>query len=465
MKKIQWGALLIILFLVAMVFTACANELGGNICTVTYLSRDGRTVLDTIQVEKGENAPYWEPLPEEGYEFVNWYEDKEQTRLFDFKGEPITKSKNIYAGFAKTGTVDTRRWAISGEGQGDVLLASRSGTVIADIHLLKKAVTKNEFTIRLDLYEGDEFRFVAEGDATHQRGIGYVASFDRTLQINNKEQEVFLEKSDGGESDKQGNIVVKYSGNYTFKLKTYIEEDNYETGSDGGKFSVNKYDSITWEYNGPAAELDESYVDYYIKGKEITNGGDVYNDFTRMVRVGKTYTMSVFLRANDRIIFTSKRVSRKTGEEKVEEFVIVESMLNSKSRRLFSTGINSMMPLTDGLYKFVYNDETQILDVTVDESAKMEEYDDYYIEGNIAEGERENTTSGKTNRYRMLKQVDGTFIAENVKLSVGDEFIYGGCKRTVNKQPDIRRTYTIIHIMSEEKVFLTQRAKKRTEIL
>ena len=72
MKKIQWGALLIILFLVAMVFTACANELGGNICTVTYLSRDGRTVLDTIQVEKGENAPYWEPLPEEGYEFVNW---------------------------------------------------------------------------------------------------------------------------------------------------------------------------------------------------------------------------------------------------------------------------------------------------------------------------------------------------------------------------------------------------------
>ena len=61
MKKIQWGALLIILFLVAMVFTACANELGGNICTVTYLSRDGRTVLDTIQVEKGENAPYWEP--------------------------------------------------------------------------------------------------------------------------------------------------------------------------------------------------------------------------------------------------------------------------------------------------------------------------------------------------------------------------------------------------------------------
>ena len=426
MKKIQWGALLIILFLVAMVFTACANELGGNICTVTYLSRDGRTVLDTIQVEKGENAPYWEPLPEEGYEFVNWYEDKEQTRLFDFKGEPITKSKNIYAGFAKTGTVDTRRWAISGEGQGDVLLASRSGTVIADIHLLKKAVTKNEFTIRLDLYEGDEFRFVAEGDATHQRGIGYVASFDRTLQINNKEQEVFLEKSDGGESDKQGNIVVKYSGNYTFKLKTYIEEDNYETGSDGGKFSVNKYDSITWEYNGPAAELDESYVDYYIKGKEITNGGDVYNDFTRMVRVGKTYTMSVFLRANDRIIFTSKRVSRKTGEEKVEEFVIVESMLNSKSRRLFSTGINSMMPLTDGLYKFVYNDETQILDVTVDESAKMEEYDDYYIEGNIAEGERENTTSGKTNRYRMLKQVDGTFIAENVKLSVGDEFIIRG---------------------------------------
>ena len=113
---------------------------------------------------------------------TNWYEDKEQTRLFDFKGEPITKSKNIYAGFAKTGTVDTRRWAISGEGQGDVLLASRSGTVIADIHLLKKAVTKNEFTIRLDLYEGDEFRFVAEGDATHQRGIGYVASFDRTLQ-------------------------------------------------------------------------------------------------------------------------------------------------------------------------------------------------------------------------------------------------------------------------------------------
>lgn len=80
-------------------------------------------------------------------------------------------------------------------------------------------------------------------------------------------------------------------------MTTYPDEDYYDDNVNGGKVSISNYDSITWEYNGEAAELSDTITEFFIKGQYITQWGDMYNPATQMTRIGSTYTLTVYLKA------------------------------------------------------------------------------------------------------------------------------------------------------------------------
>ena len=425
MKKLKWIVMALVLVLGMAAFAACKpDEPETPVFTVTYY--DGTTVLKTEEVEEGGHATYWEPEAKEGMEFSDWYVDAGLNRVFDFEGEAITADRSLYAGYVAVGTDDTRTWAIVGSGQGDILSSSAWGTVITDVHMLEKTEGENEFTITLDLYEDDQFQFATDTSWMNQRGFGYIPLADRTMTVDGQEVTPFSGGGGIGETaDKQSNIIVDYPGNYTFTLTTYPDEDYYDDNVNNGQVSISNFDTITYEYNGPAAELSATVTEYYIKGQDITQWGNIYNPSTQMTRVGTTYTLSVYLAAGDQVMFISLNVDRETGES-TDGPNIVASSLDEASASLFTTAGNNMVPAADGLYTFTYDAATGELSVAFDETGTLAEYD-YYLDGAIGSstwGSYPNTDGDYT--YAFTEQPDGTYLLENVVLTEGDEIVLRG---------------------------------------
>lgn len=411
-------ALVLVLGMAA--FAACKqDEPETPVFTVTYY--DGTTVLKTEEVEKGSHATYWEPEAKEGMEFSDWYVDAGLNRVFDFEGEAITADRNLYAGYVAVGTDDTRTWAIVGSGQGDILSSSAWGTVITDVHALEKTEGENEFTITLDLYEDDQFQFATDTSWMNQRGFGYIPLADRTMTVDGEDVTPFSGGGGIGETaDKQSNIIVKYPGNYTFTLTTYPDEDYYDDNVNNGQVSISNFDTITYEYNGPAAELSATVTEFYIKGQNITQWGDMYNPATQMTRVGSTYTLTVYLKAGDQVMFTSLNVDRETGESTVGTTYINVTNLDEESASLFTAAGNNMTVNTSGEYTFTYDADSKTLSAALDEDATLVQAD-YYLDGSF--GGLSWNQSFYDPDYKFAAAGNDVYTLDGIELAAGDEIV------------------------------------------
>ena len=411
-------ALVLVLGMAA--FAACKqDEPETPVFTVTYY--DGTTVLKTEEVEEGSHATYWEPEAKEGMEFSDWYVDAGLNRVFDFEGEAITADRNLYAGYVAVGTDDTRTWAIVGSGQGDILSSSAWGTVITDVHALEKTEGENEFTITLDLYEDDQFQFATDTSWMNQRGFGYIPLADRTMTVDGEEVTPFSGGGGIGETaDKQSNIIVKYPGNYTFTLTTYPDEDYYDDNVNNGQVSISNFDTITYEYNGPAAELSSTVTEFYIKGQDITQWGDLYNPATQMTRVGSTYTLTVYLKAGDQVMFTSLNVDRETGESTVGTTYINVTNLDEESASLFTAAGNNMTVNTSGEYTFTYDADSKTLSAALDEDAAPLQAD-YYLDGSF--GGLSWNQSFYDPDYKFAAAGNDVYTLDGIELAAGDEIV------------------------------------------
>ena len=399
--------------------TCSGDEPETPVFTVTYY--DGTTVLKTEEVEKGGYATYWEPEAKEGMEFSDWYVDAGLNRVFDFEGESITADRNLYAGYVAVGTDDTRTWAIVGSGQGDILSSSAWGTVITDVHMLEKTEGENEFTITLDLYEDDQFQFATDTSWMNQRGFGYIPLADRTLTVDGEEVTPFSGGGGIGETaDKQSNIIVEYPGNYTFTLTTYPDEDYYDDNVNNGQVSISNFDTITYEYNGPAAELSSTVTEFYIKGQDITQWGDMYNPATQMTRVGSTYTLTVYLKAGDQVMFTSLNVDRETGESTVGTTYINVTNLDEESASLFTAAGNNMTVNTSGEYTFTYDADSKTLSAALDEDATLVQAD-YYLDGSF--GGLSWNQSFYDPDYKFAAAGNDVYTLDGIELAAGDEIV------------------------------------------
>ena len=420
MKKLKWIVMALVLVLGMAAFAACKpDEPETPVFTVTYY--DGTTVLKTEEVEEGSHATYWEPEAKEGMEFSDWYVDAGLNRVFDFEGEAITADRNLYAGYVAVGTDDTRTWAIVGSGQGDILSSSAWGTVITDVHALEKTEGENEFTITLDLYEDDQFQFATDTSWMNQRGFGYIPLADRTMTVDGEEVTPFSGGGGIGETaDKQSNIIVEYPGNYTFTLTTYPDEDYYDDNVNNGQVSISNFDTITYEYNGPAAELSSTVTEFYIKGQDITQWGDMYNPATQMTRVGSTYTLTVYLKAGDQVMFTSLNVDRETGESTVGTTYINVTNLDEESASLFTAAGNNMTVNTSGEYTFTYDADSKTLSAALDEDATLVEAD-YYLDGSF--GGLSWNQSFYDPDYKFAAAGNDVYTLDGIELAAGDEIV------------------------------------------
>ena len=420
MKKLKWIAMALVLVLGMAAFAACKqDEPETPVFTVTYY--DGTTVLKTEEVEEGGYATDWEPEAKEGMEFSDWYVDAGLNRVFDFEGEAITADRSLYAGYVAVGTDDTRTWAIVGSGQGDILSSSAWGTVITDVHALEKTEGENEFTITLDLYEDDQFQFATDTSWMNQRGFGYIPLADRTMTVDGEEVTPFSGGGGIGETaDKQSNIIVEYPGNYTFTLTTYPDEDYYDDNVNNGLISISNFDTITYEYNGPAAELSSTVTEFYIKGQDITQWGDMYNPATQMTRVGSTYTLTVYLKAGDQVMFTSLNVDRETGESTVGTTYINVTNLDEESASLFTAAGNNMTVNTSGEYTFTYDADSKTLSAALDEDAPPLQAD-YYLDGSF--GGLSWNQSFYDPDYKFAAAGNDVYTLDGIELAAGDEIV------------------------------------------
>lgn len=420
MKKLKWIVMALVLVLGMAAFAACKpDEPETPVFTVTYY--DGTTVLKTEEVEEGGHATDWEPEAKEGMEFSDWYVDAGLNRVFDFEGEAITADKSLYAGYVAVGTDDTRTWAIVGSGQGDILSSSAWGTVITDVHMLEKTEGENEFTITLDLYEDDQFQFATDTSWMNQRGFGYIPLADRTMTVDGEEVTPFSGGGGIGETaDKQSNIIVEYPGNYTFTLTTYPDEDYYDDNVNNGLVSISNFDTITYEYNGPAAELSSTVTEFYIKGQDITQWGDLYNPATQMTRVGSTYTLTVYLKAGDQVMFTSLNVDRETGESTVGTTYINVTNLDEESASLFTAAGNNMTVNTSGEYTFTYDADSKTLSAALNEDAAPLQAD-YYLDGSF--GGLSWNQSFYDPDYKFAAAGNDVYTLDGIELAAGDEIV------------------------------------------
>lgn len=393
----------------------------GNTHTVTFM--DGDTVLKTEAVEDGATATEYTPTKAGGYEFVDWFATPSKNHEFDFT-TPITEDVTVYAGFTLFSD-DTRTFYVLGSGTSELLFTSNWGAVITDAHKMTKADGKNEYSITMDLKEGDQFQFAIDAEWANKRGYGYLDAL--TLADGT---EVFSgEGSVYDDSAKGSNIVCEYSGNYTLTLYTYPNEDYYNTSGTGYTedrkeiYNIGTYDKITWVRNGDVINDSVTITDFYIKGAGITNWADMYNSDTQMVNNGGTHTMSAYLKEGEQFMFTSRVTKIEDGETTYStgsEYIKAEN-LDDASAAYVGGKTGNMTALASGTYTFTYDGTT--LSVAFDAAAVPAAYD-YYIDGNF-DGNNYGDFITSPDEFRMSETAEGSgvYTISQVTLTEGAELL------------------------------------------
>ena len=233
---------------------ACTDGEEGY--TVTFY--DGTTVITTEEVAQGGTVAEFEPsdvgYEKEGYNFSGWYATSDFTHDWSFE-TAIEQDTNVYSMWASS-QQDTRQWLIAGSSSAGGPLAAigwNGGPIEgADGNILTKTEGKNEFTITINLYVGDQFQFCIQdenGVWNTDDANGGGARGGQYLVENE-----YMSAPGTGLGDGQVNITVSVSGNYTLTLTTDAVDKNVG--------------SITVVRNGdaPAVTVDRSDYTWYIYG-------------------------------------------------------------------------------------------------------------------------------------------------------------------------------------------------------
>lgn len=414
MKAMKWITLSVVAAAVACtsLIAACTSteeEPDVTEYTVTYY--DGETVLKTETVEEGEKATEWTPT-KDGYSFDGWYATPNFAHEFDFD-TAINEDTSVFSKWSSTAQVDdTRTFYICGQGSSSVLGGS---AVLEEGAQMTKTEGKNEYTITVDLYEGDWFQFVTNTAWDYQRGWGYMT----TGTINGVEYFASNGSIDGTKPTKMEDIVCKKDGNYTFTLTTHPADDL------GKPTELSNSDTITFTYNGEPTVDIEAVPEYYIKGANITSWANMYNDSTQLTDADEdgVYTLSVYLKQGEQFVFYT--ITREDGVV-TEGVYINANNLDGTNDYVAAKSETSkdLVALVSGLFTFNYDTKTSILSVTCDNTYTPETYV-YYLDGAI---DATDTTWGayQTNpeSYALSDEDgDGVYIIENIQLTEGDEII------------------------------------------
>lgn len=266
LKKISFCmAAAMVLTLSLGIAAACTDGEEGY--TVTFY--DGTTVITTREVAQGGTVAEFEPsdvgYEKEGYNFSGWYATSDFTHDWSFE-TAIEQDTNVYSMWASS-QQDTRQWLIAGSSSAGGPLAAigwNGGPIEgADGNILTKTEGKNEFTITINLYVGDQFQFCIQdenGVWNTDDANGGGARGGQYLVENE-----YMSAPGTGLGDGQVNITVSVSGNYTLTLTTDAVDKNVGSitvvrNSDAPAVTVDRSDYTWYIYGNSAAETSAQSV-------------------------------------------------------------------------------------------------------------------------------------------------------------------------------------------------------------
>ena len=268
LKLRKFGALMAAVMALSLtlgVAAACAED--ETKFTVTFY--DGTTVITEKEVEEGGKVAAFEPsdvgYEKEGFAFDGWYATADFT--FDWSFDTaIDKDTNVYSMWTSS-KEDTRQWTIAGSSSAGGPLAAigwNGGPIEGENgNILKKTEGKNEFTITIDLYVGDQFQFCIqdeEGVWNTDDASGGGARGGQYLEENE-----YMSAPGTGLGDGQVNITVSVSGNYTLTLTTDAEDKNVGSikvvrNGDAEEVTIDRSDYTWYIYGNSSAETSAESV-------------------------------------------------------------------------------------------------------------------------------------------------------------------------------------------------------------
>ena len=268
LKLRKFGALMAAVMTLSLtlgVAAACAED--ETKFTVTFY--DGTTVITEKEVEEGGKVAAFEPsdvgYEKEGFSFDGWYATADFT--FDWSFDTaIDKDTNVYSMWTSS-KEDTRQWTIAGSSSAGGPLAAigwNGGPIEGENgNILKKTEGKNEFTITIDLYVGDQFQFCIqdeEGVWNTDDASGGGARGGQYLEENE-----YMSAPGTGLGDGQVNITVSVSGNYTLTLTTDAEDKNVGSikvvrNGDAAEVTIDRSDYTWYIYGNSSAETSAESV-------------------------------------------------------------------------------------------------------------------------------------------------------------------------------------------------------------
>ena len=189
--------------------------------TVTFMDGDkelGKTTATAGEVM--DKSAYEEYENSEDSKFLGWYETPGflESSKKDMTTATFDADTTLFGCFeAKEAVQDTRKWYIAGTSSTGILKdnnwanSSVEEAVREQFELKETGNVINEFTITLNLYEGDQFQIIPDWDWNGQKGFGCFTDIDETQMESGG--------SLGGSEDK-ANVNVLADGNYTITLTT-----------------------------------------------------------------------------------------------------------------------------------------------------------------------------------------------------------------------------------------------------
>ena len=268
LKLRKFGALMAAVMTLSLtlgVAAACAEDEAKF--TVTFY--DGTTVITEKEVEEGGKVAAFKPsdvgYEKEGFAFDGWYATADFT--FDWSFDTaIDKDTNVYSMWTSS-KEDTRQWTIAGSSSAGGPLAAigwNGGPIEGENgNILKKTEGRNEFTITIDLYVGDQFQFCIqdeEGVWNTDDASGGGARGGQYLEENE-----YMSAPGTGLGDGQVNITVSVSGNYTLTLTTDAEDKNVGSikvvrNGDAAEVTIDRSDYTWYIYGNSSAETSAESV-------------------------------------------------------------------------------------------------------------------------------------------------------------------------------------------------------------
>ena len=319
---------------------------------ITFMNGDDK--LGEVNAIAGEKISGYEKYENiDNFEFLGWYETPTllESSKKDLSKVTFDETTTLYGSFkSKNVAEDSRKWYIVGTGTCPELAASNWAADVEDsikesCQLKATGKATNEFSITVNLYEGDQFQVIHDWSWDGQKGFGCFTSVDETQMV-----------SGGGlgGSAATANVNVAMDGNYTITLTT--DPDN------------ELQDTLTIVRNGDATAVEEKPAEpettytvgettgITVKGSWVSDWSDI-KELTREAGTNK-FTITMDLEAGIELYFMVYDNGKDTGLGMNSTAVV-----DNASKALIEDSYNIKV-INAGTYTFTVDADTMTVTVS-----------------------------------------------------------------------------------------------------